>query len=210
MRIAAGAVLACASFAVWVAGLGAQSAGPTFSGQWQINKELSTAPGPGSPDRRRSGERPGGAGPGGGPGRGFGGGFGRRGGRGNGPEGPNPKDIERRRALLDEAAQFPTRFTLVQRDDAITIIEPDGVVRTYVANGKTEKHQLTAGVIETRSRWKNGAWEMQLTVDRITMVRTFMLREGASQQLHLTTEFKGGPGERQQVSVYDRTDLAQH
>ena len=62
--------------------------------------------------------------------------------------------MERRRALMDEVMQLPPRFTVAQKDDTISFIEPDGVVRSYVANGKSEKHQLTNGVVETKTAWR--------------------------------------------------------
>ena len=62
--------------------------------------------------------------------------------------------MERRRALMQEAMQLPPRFTLAQKADTISFIEPDGVVRSYVANGKSEKHQLTNGIVETKTAWK--------------------------------------------------------
>lgn len=35
--------------------------------------------------------------------------------------------------------ELPARFTLIQEGDKLIVTEPDGVMRTDVVNGKTEK-----------------------------------------------------------------------
>lgn len=105
---------------------------------------------------------------------------------------------------MDEAAQLPNRFTLIQKADGVTIMEPDGVVRTYATDGKAEKHQLTYGVIETRSRWKSDALEMEVRVGRATLVRTFTVREDP-RQLKITTAFRGQSRDRETATVYDES-----
>jgi hypothetical protein len=100
--------------------------------------------------------------------------------------------MEPRRALLMELVTLPPRVTIVQKGDTVTFAEPDGVVRSYVANGKAEKHQLTNGVVETKTRWKGEVLEMELTVGRITLRRLFAVRDGDPRQLDVTTELPGG------------------
>ncbi len=199
---------AVALMALATAVIAVQAQRPTLSGSWEMNPELSTvgrsAPMPGDRDDRR-GPPPGGRGGGGmgggpRPGGGFGGGGGMpRGGR----TPPSAEEMEGRRALLDEAMTLPRRFTLVQKDEAVTFVEPDGVARTYATDNRAEKHQLTAGVIETRTRWSDGGLTMELAIGGVTMVRTFAMRDGSARQLEVTTRPRGGPRDGGTVTVYD-------
>ena len=183
---------------------------PAISGEWAINKSSSAAPGAaGMPDGGgRRGRGPGGGM--GGPGGGFGGGMGRRGGSGGmgGPGGggggrPRDEDMAARRALMQEVMALPARFTIAQDGDKVTFIEPDGVVRTYVADDKPEKHSLTNGTIETRSRWEKGALRMELKPsDKLKLIRTFALRAD-TRQLEVTTTLDGGSKDAKRVTVYD-------
>jgi hypothetical protein len=188
---------------------------PVLSGEWAMNKSLSSAPGLGGmPDGGgRMGGRGGGRGPGGGGGGGYGGGMGggRRGGmgggggmRGGGPGGEGRDEaFAAHRALMQEVMQLPARFTIAQDGDKLTFIEPDGVVRTYVANDKTEKHALTNGTIETKARWEKGALLMELKPsDGMKITRTFALRTDGH-QLEVTTTFDRGPKDAKRVTVYD-------
>ena len=143
-----------------------------LAGAWSIDKTLSTAPGSvAMPDDDMDEVGAGGGrGPGGG---GFGGmGGGRRGGMGGGRGGTGggtrrrEGDMVARRALLEELMALPSKFTIAQDGDKVVFIEPDGVVRTYVADDKTEKHQLQNGTIETKSRWDGDALEMELKPSR--------------------------------------------
>lgn len=185
-----------------------QTQRPILSGSWEMNPELSTVGRGGSlegdrDDRRgppTGGGGRGGMGGGPRPGGGFGGGGGMpRGGR----TPPSAQEMESRRALLDEAMALPRRFTLIQKDDAVTFVEPDGVARTYATDNRAEKHQLTNGVIETRTKWSDGDLTMELSVGGITTVRTFALRDGAVRQLEVTTRPRNGPRDGAVVTVYD-------
>ena len=178
--------VACVAACAWT-GVSARQA-PELGGAWVLNRDLGTAPGsepaPGPGGREGRGRGPGGGAPGGGrggPGGGGGfGGFGGRGGGRGGPGGGGPRgtreDMETRRALMDEVMRLPPRFTLAQEGDKIVIIEPDGVVRTYLVNGRKEKHQLTNGTIETTSSWDKATLKMDIVVgERLKLVRTFAL-----------------------------------
>jgi hypothetical protein len=134
------------------------------------------------------------------------------GGRGGGPGGgagarPSADEMERRRALMEELMQLPLRFTVAQKDDTISFIEPDGVVRSYVANGKSEKHQLTNGVVETKTAWKGESLEMEVKVDRVTVRRTFVVRGTVSRQLEVMTTFDGGRRGAGSKTVFDESEL---
>jgi hypothetical protein len=212
-RISSGIVTATVTL-VSVGALAQEASRPVFAGRWEINREASTAPGSGDmprPDEPPDGgPPPGGRGGMGGGGRGGfgGGGFG---GPGRGPGGggaarPSAEEMERRRALMEEVMQLPPRFTVAQKDDTISFIEPDGVVRSYVANGKSEKHQLTNGIVETKTAWKGETLEMEVKVDRLTIRRTFAIRATGSRQLEVTTTFGGGRRGAGAKTVFDEAE----
>jgi hypothetical protein len=196
------------------------AARPALSGLWQINRDLSTAPGGaggemGAPGGGRRGG-PGGGGmgrpPGGGPGGGMGGsggGMGGGGGRG-GPGGgaPNPDDMQQMRDVMRELMQPALRLSIVQRDDTVSFTDDQGRVRKFVANGKDEKHQLDAATLETKARWKDAALVVEWETGRgPTVVRTYRVDPVAS-QLVIETTMKGGRapggGDRPPIKhVYD-------
>lgn len=193
-----------------------QAARPVLSGAWSMNKSLSTAPGSvGMPDDDdgmrgpgRRGGGPGGGGPGGGMG-GRGGGFPGGGGggmRGRPDDGRRREDMAARRELMHELMQLPPRVTIAQDGDKVTFIEPDGVVRTFLANDKTEKHQLQNGTIETKSRWDADALVMELKASGgMTITRRFEVR-GDPRQLEVTTTMDRGPKDAKRIAVYDGVD----
>ena len=215
MRHLRRAVLAClcASAVLATTAVRARVAPTDLSGVWEMNRDLSSAPGsgpglPGGPEGRGPG---GGRGAGGGRrgpggGGGFGGGAGGGGGRPRGgPPGgaPSRDDMEARRALMQEVLTMPARLTLSQDGDKVVFIEPDGVVRTYVANGAAEKHQLTSGTIETKAKWAGPTLRMEIVVGaRMTLVRTFRVTDDP-RRLQVSTVFEGGPKDQGQLTVYD-------
>ena len=185
---------------------------PVLSGAWSMDKTLSTAPGSvAMPDDDSDGPAGrGGRGPGAG---GFGGmSGGRRGGMGGGPGGAGggmrrrEGDMAARRALLEELMTLPPTFTIAQDGDKVVFIEPDGVVRTYVANDKAEKHQLQNGTIETKSRWDGDALAMELKPsDGLTITRRYAVR-GTPRRLEVTTTTNRGPKNAKRIAVYEVTD----
>jgi hypothetical protein len=115
-------------------------------------------------------------------------------------------DMAARRALLEELMTLPPKFTIAQDGDKVVFIEPDGVVRTYVANDKAEKHQLQNGTIETKSRWDGDTLEMELKPsDGLTITRRYAVR-GAPRQLEVTTTTNRGPKNAKRIAVYAVTD----
>jgi hypothetical protein len=181
-----------------------------LSGVWELNRDLSSAPGgmpgPDGGGRGRGGPgRPGGGfgGGGGGGGRGGFGGMGGRQGAGPGSVGPSPEEMEQQRAVMQEVMQLPTKLTITQDGDKVMFTEADGVVRTYLANGKSEKHQLTSGTIETKSSWEGAQLRMEVTTGgRGKLIRTFAVRE-APRRLEVTTAFDGAPKDSRRMVVYD-------
>jgi hypothetical protein len=113
----------------------------------------------------------------------------------------NQEEMAARRALMQEALQMPQKFTLAQDGDKLIFIEPDGVVRTYVANGKDEKHQLTNGTIETKARWDKDALVMEIKAsERGKFTRTFTV-SGTPRRLEVATMFDGNK-DLKRMTVY--------
>lgn len=201
--------------AVMAVRAGAGAPAVNLSGAWEMNRDLSSAPGglPGPDGMGRPGGRgrggPGGGPGGGGRGGGFGGGMGggRRGGGGP-PDGgrPSKDDMEARQALMQEIMTLPPRVTITQDGDKVVFIEPDGVVRTYVASGQAEKHQLTNGTIETKTSWDGPSLKMEIKVGpRGVLVRTFSVRDDP-RRLEVATAFDRAPKDAGQLTVYDEAE----
>ena len=111
--------------------------------------------------------------------------------------------MEQQRALMQEVAELPTRLTITQQGDRITFIGPDGVSRSYVANGKNEKHQLTNGTIETKTTWDGPALRMEIVLGGgAKLIRTFAVPQSAG-QLAVSTAFDGAPKDSRRLVVYD-------
>jgi hypothetical protein len=102
---------------------------------------------------------------------------------------------------------LPTRFTLIQSETTLRILEPDGVTRTYAINGKGEKHQLTNGTVTTQTSRSDGAVVMELAAgDRFKIRRSFRLRDEGPRQLEVTTGPSGGARDLARVTVYDAVE----
>ncbi len=111
--------------------------------------------------------------------------------------------MEAGRALLAEVMELPARFTLIQEGEKLIVTEPDGVVRTYLVNGKAEKHQLTNGTIETKTSWDGPSLVMQMAVgERMTVQRAFTIREDP-RRLEIATGFERAPKDARRLHVYD-------
>lgn len=128
---------------------------PALGGEWTLNREQSTAPGPGGPDA--ADRMPPQGGRGGMRGGGYGGGMG---GATRG-ERPDREEMERRRSLMREVLEAPRRFLITVEDPLVIFTFPDGRVVRYRADGKDEKHQLTSGTVKTRAKWEADRLEIE-------------------------------------------------
>ena len=172
-----------------------------LSGAWVLDREASELPGSGAP--REGGGQPGGQGPGmgGGSGRPPGGmgGMGAGMGSGRSPGGdrqPSPEEMKRRRDLMREVLEPSGRLIITEQAGRIAFTDSQGVVRTYTADGKDEKHQLTNATVKTRTRWREGALVIETELEGGTKVtRTFAL-ERDPRVLTVTTVVEGGRAPR--------------
>ena len=95
------------------------------------------------------------------------------------------------------------------RDDG-TIVFTDNEGRSvrYLPNEKKEKHQLTAGTIETKTKWDKGELRQEIALfDGMKAVRVHTISPETA-QLTVTTTMEGGPGGRRSPFrlVYDRDE----
>ncbi len=66
--------------------------------------------------------------------------------------------------------------------------DADGHLRRYATDGKGEKHQLIAGVVETRTRWNEGRLVIEINSDRgMTLVESYAV-DPDMRQLVVTLE----------------------
>jgi hypothetical protein len=199
-------VLLCAP-AVHAAQNAAEQPAPALSGAWELDRQASSPTPAGlGPDAEGHGRYggPGGGGHGGGRGGGRGG-FGgpgmggTGGGRPGGPDGqqPDKQEMQRMRDLAHELLTSPTRLIINQDGQLVTLTDDEGHVRRFTANNKGEKHQLTSGTVDTKTRWQDGALVMEIEIPHgMKLSRRYELLAAAdARQLIVTTEIKGGGGD---------------
>jgi hypothetical protein len=197
---------------------------PRLAGVWKLNKEASSAAqsassgsGGDNSGGGRSG-RGGGGGGGWGRGGGMGGGMGRGGGMGGGGMGGmrggggGPEDEEKmkqRRALMQEVMEVSPAFTVTEGDGTITFTHNDGRVVTYKTDGKKEKHQLTNGTIETKTKWDKDIEALVIEMDLgdgMKLTHTYTVT-GDPRQLADSIKMEGGRMQGHQPpprhSIYD-------
>lgn len=187
----------------------------SIGGIWKLNHELSDQGGPaaGGGERGDQGGRRGGGGGGGMGGRGggrggFGGGFG--GGERGGESGRGSESAANMRDLMAEAVQAPEQMTITVAEDHVTFVYPDGRVKHFATDNKKEKHQVDAGVVETKTRWDGQQLVMEWDLGQGGKVtNTYALNPNGpdGRQLIVTTKVEGGRGgDRPIKHVYDPSD----
>jgi hypothetical protein len=208
--------LLCAAPAFNAAQTQPPAAQTILSGAWELNRQSSNpAPaglGPDVEGRARRGG-PGGGGPGGGGRGGFGGpGMGGRGrgGFGGSSDQPDKQEMQRIRDLIQETLAAPPRLAIEENGQVVTFTDDEGHVRRFTSNGKPEKHQLTSGTVDTRTRWEDNALVVEIEIPHgMKLSRHYALSvAGDARQLVVTTEIQGadrGSGGKQSPlkAVYD-------
>lgn len=192
-----------------------QPAHVRLNGVWDLNKDLSTKP-MAAPGERGgdSGERGSGrSGSGGGGGSMPGGMGGGRGGgmRGGGGEGRgNAGDLRKARDVMQELGQSPRRLTIVSKPTEISTADPEGVVRKFVVDGKTEKVAISGNTIEVKSKWDGEVLTQEFKAGSAKFIRTIETTIDGH-QLVVTVTPKGDGGSAAAPAflrfVYDRSQL---
>ena len=200
-----------------------EAQGPGIDGVWVLNPELSDDPsgrlGGSDGDRNRDpGGGFGGRGPGGfGGGRGgFGGGRGGFGGGGFGNDRPDPQEMARMRAAMQEAIRdllaAPRRMTIVSTDDEIGLTYGDGRVVRLIPDNR--EHAGLAGnrmQVRRTTRWDGDRLVTDLELESrlpFRVEQSYEVRtEGVGgRQLIVTSRVERGPGgdgRREFRRVYD-------
>jgi hypothetical protein len=106
---------------------------------------------------------------------GFGGpGFG---GGGTRAERPDREEMERRRSLLREVLEAPTRFLITVEEPRVIFTYGDGRVVRYNADGREERHQHTSGTVKTKTKWDNGRLQIETNLgDGMKITHAYTVR----------------------------------
>ena len=92
-------------------------------------------------------------------------------------------------------------------EGAITMVDETGRSTRITANNKKEKHQLTAGTIETKTKWDSGLLSQEIELSGgMKFTRTFHV-EPTTNQLIVSMTGSGGRGDRPPVQfIYERDE----
>jgi hypothetical protein len=113
----------------------------------------------------------------------------------------SPDDQEKmkaRRALMQEVLETDATFTVIEGDGTVSFTHPDGRVMTYKTDGKKEKHQLTNGTIETKTKWDKDTQALVIEMDLgdgMKATHTYTVT-GAPRQLADSVKVEGGRMQR--------------
>lgn len=187
-----GALLTLAS-PVRLSAQGTATGRPNLSGEWTLNRDLSTNPRPPEEGRRGGDGGRDRGGPGGGERGGFPGGFGGGGGGGfpggGFGGGPSSADYERLREQMQEAQRLltdaATSMVVVHADPKLVITASDGRTRTLYTDKRKQK--ASNGNADVQTRWDNDRIVAETKVGSIKVIETYALvMEG--QQLIVTAK----------------------
>jgi hypothetical protein len=194
-------VVAVALFSYSI-GLPAQSTPPVrsdISGAWTLNRDAATPRGPDAGDRLPP---PGGR-------RGMRGGIG-----GVGLGGPDRNSVQdreeraRRRALMEEVVEAPSRFQITIEDPFVIFTHADGRVVRYRTNWKDERHQYTSGTVKTKTKWDAGRLVIETDIgDGMTVTHAYSLNAEA-RQLVVSVQLPGQSRDIPAIThVYDEASM---
>ena len=75
----------------------------------------------------------------------------------------DPKEMEKTMALMQELMTPTAHWIITSADDGtIVFSDAEGRSSRYIPNDKKEKHQLTDGTIETKTKWDNGQLRQEI------------------------------------------------
>ena len=166
-----------------------------FSGNWQLNEDLSEDPR--SEMRERMEARGGGMGRGGGGMGPGGGGMGRGGGMG---------DPEAMRDRMRRMEQGSKTLTILHVEPELTVRTADDRERVIYTDGRKQVRTGGVGPVETRAKWKKGRLIVRDRMETgMTITRTFFSLPD-DPHLYVDTRIEGRGPSLQFHRVYDRTD----
>jgi hypothetical protein len=119
---------------------------------------------------------------------------------------PSEEQMKKMRDLMRELTATPETLTLTVSEGEVTFVDPDGPVRHYATNGKTERHQMDAGVVETKTEWKNADLVIETNLGEGTKASQTYRLAPDKRQLVVTMKIEGSRSPRQMPprrSVYD-------
>lgn len=172
-----------------------------IAGAWTLNRDAGASPrgGPDPADRLP---------PAGGR-RGMRGGFG-----GVGLGGPDRNSVQdreeraRRRALMEEVVEAPSRFQITVEDPFVIFTHADGRVVRYRTNWKDERHQYTSGTVKTKTKWDAGRLIIETDIgDGMTITHAYSLNAEA-RQLVVSVQLPGQSRDIPAIThVYDEQTM---
>lgn len=133
-----------------------------------------------------------------------------RGGGLRGGGGASPDDMRKARAIMQELEQSPSRLTIVSRPDAVTLTDPEGVVRKFVTDGKTDKVAINGNTIEVKSKWDGEVLTQEFKAGSAKFIRTLETTvEGHQLVITVTPKGDGGgvAGPAFMRFVYDHSSM---
>jgi hypothetical protein len=183
---------------------------PDFSGEWTLNRDLSTNPRQSQEGRRTGDGERGRGGRGGGDRGGFGGGGARGGFPGGFGGGSSSADFERMREQMQEAQRLltdaPTSMVITYADPKLVMTAADGRIRTLFTDKRKQK--ASNGNADLHTHWDNNRIVAETKFGSIKVIETYAVD---GQQLMVTARMDAPDGGRGQDRpnpelrrVYDR------
>ena len=190
--------------------------GPSLSGGWTRNADLSDAPADGGQgrdgDQGRGNGGGGNGGGGGGGGRrrgggggggGYGGGGSRGGAQGNGATPANPDEVARMRDAMRDVTNPSDHFIITQTPTIVVLTGIDGRTTRLAPDGKKVKDENTK--VERKTKWDGGKLVSEINgLGSGKMTQTFAV-DPEGKQLRITLVMEGGrSGQPRTITqVYD-------
>jgi hypothetical protein len=135
-------------------------------------------------------------------------GRGEMGGRGMGPMGdmPDPEQMKKLQAVMEELLSPSSRLTITQTSTDLTVVDAEGRSRKYLLSGKKEQHQLTSATVETKTQLDGDRIKQEISVAGAKITRFLMLNPSTRQLLVIVQPDDKGMGKRPEMrQVYDPT-----
>jgi hypothetical protein len=178
------------------------STGPSLTGAWTLNKDLSDKP-PSAGEGREGSEGRRSGGSGGGHRGGFGGGGfgGGNGGGGRSTDGRNPEDVQRQRNALRDELQPAEHLTITETGALVIMTAGDGRTTRMSVDGKKIKDESTN--VERRTKRDGGKLVSEITgLGNGKITETYSV-DDEHKQLHVLLEIEGSKRKATTSRVYD-------